>query len=128
MERVEGIGGLFVWARDPAALAQWYETHLGVDGAHGAWAPRGGTTIFAPFAEDDGYFPTANRWMLNFRVRDLDAMTAQLDAAGIAVRTDPIWTSEVGRFARIHDPEGNPIELWEPSAMVRDHEAASTER
>jgi hypothetical protein len=22
-----------------------------------------------------------------------------------------------GRFARIHDPEGNPIELWEPAAQ-----------
>nr|WP_240639560.1 VOC family protein [Pseudofulvimonas gallinarii] len=54
--------------------------------------------------------------MINFRVDDLDAMIAQLQAAGIAVETRPDeWDSEVGRFARIHDPEGNPIELWEPS-------------
>ncbi len=54
--------------------------------------------------------------MINFRVRDLDAMLRQLRAAGIAAETRSEWDSEVGRFARIHDPEGNPIELWEPKA------------
>lgn len=52
--------------------------------------------------------------MINFRVRDLDAMIAQLEAAGIAVRADP-ESYPNGRFARLHDPEGNPIELWEPA-------------
>ena len=55
--------------------------------------------------------------MINFRVNDLDAMKAQLEGAGIEVKTDPSWDAPaVGRFARIHDPEGNPIELWEPAA------------
>jgi predicted enzyme related to lactoylglutathione lyase len=54
--------------------------------------------------------------MLNLRVGNLDAMIAQLQAAGIAVETRPEWDSpEVGRFARIHDPEGNPVELWQPA-------------
>ena len=53
--------------------------------------------------------------MINLRVDDLDAMIAQLEAAGIAVETRDEWDEpDVGRFARIHDPEGNPIELWEP--------------
>jgi predicted enzyme related to lactoylglutathione lyase len=53
--------------------------------------------------------------MLNFRVNDLDAILARLTAAGIEVTTNPDWDMPgVGRFARIHDPEGNPIELWEP--------------
>ncbi|SDZ12042.1 hypothetical protein SAMN05444004_106108 [Jannaschia faecimaris] len=63
--------------------------------------------------------------MINFRVADLDAMTAQLEAAGIVVQTNADWNSDVGRFARIYDPEGTPIELWEPSKLVRDHEASA---
>ena len=51
-----------------------------------------------------------------FRVEDLDAMIAELQRAGIVVETRAEWDSEVGGFCRIHDPEGNPIELWEPSA------------
>ncbi len=62
--------------------------------------------------------------MVNFRVDDLDAMMASLRAAGIAVETRPDWDSEVGRFCRIHDPEGNPIELWEPSQMAGGEPAA----
>ena len=30
MERVTGIGGLFIRANDPGKLAEWYEEHLGV--------------------------------------------------------------------------------------------------
>jgi glyoxylase I family protein len=53
--------------------------------------------------------------MLNFRVRDLAAMAAQLRANGITVTVDTTLYPN-GRFARLHDPEGNPIELWEPKA------------
>ena len=53
--------------------------------------------------------------MINFRVDDLDALVAKLTADGIEVETRAEWDSEVGRFARIHDPEGNPVELWEPA-------------
>lgn len=119
MQGVDGIGGFFFRARDPDGLARWYEEHLGIGAAPGTWSPAGGITVFAPFAESDGYFPPRNRWMINFRVSDLDALAARLEAAGIAVEADPAWQSEVGRFARIHYPEGNPIELWEPSAEVR---------
>jgi glyoxylase I family protein len=52
--------------------------------------------------------------MINFRVRNLDAMVAQLRAENIAVQVDAQHYPN-GRFARLHDPEGNPIELWEPS-------------
>lgn len=55
--------------------------------------------------------------MINFRVADLDVIVAQLQRSGTPVERRPDeWDSEVGRFARIHDPEGNPIELWEPAA------------
>jgi predicted enzyme related to lactoylglutathione lyase len=116
MQKVEGIGGVFFRARDPEALAKWYADHLGVDLSQGAWMASGGPTVLAPFASDTDYFgDRAQAWMLNFRVADLDAMLAQLAAAGIDAITKAEWDSGIGRFARIHDPEGNPIELWQPA-------------
>jgi predicted enzyme related to lactoylglutathione lyase len=52
--------------------------------------------------------------MVNFTVRDLDAMLAQLRAAGIEV-DDEVEDLEFGRFGWAKDPEGNRIELWQPS-------------
>ncbi len=118
MQKVTGIGGLFFRARDPESLSAWYSKHLGIDPTPGAWWQDAGTTVFMPFQQDSDYFPADKQWMINFRVADLDAMIAQLEAAGIEVITKEEWDSEVGRFARIHDPEGNAIELWEPSAMA----------
>jgi predicted enzyme related to lactoylglutathione lyase len=73
-------------------------------------------TVFAPFPADSDYFPADRPFMLNLRVTELDALAAKLEAAGIAVERRPEWETEYGRFARIHDPEGLPIELWEPPA------------
>ena len=118
MERVIGIGGLFFRARDTKALAQWYAQHLGIgDGPYGLWSQEAGQTVFAPFAQDTDYFGRdSQQWMLNLRVSNMDAMLAQLAAAGIVAETRAEWDSpEAGRFARIHDPEGNPVELWEPA-------------
>jgi len=117
MAKVAGIGGFFFRARDPAALAAWYEKHLGVDDiSRTVWSQQAGPTVLAPFAQDTDYFgPAEQQWLINFRVDDLDAAMADLRSAGIAVETRAEWDSEVGRFCRIHDPEGNPIELWEPA-------------
>jgi glyoxylase I family protein len=119
MQRVTGIGGLFFRSNDPAALGQWYKEHLGIDLAPSdygqkPWSQDAGPTVFAPFPHDTEYFGDADRqWMINLRVRDLDSMVAQLRAADIDVSVDPKPYPN-GRFARLHDPEGNPIELWEP--------------
>ncbi|WP_457587816.1 VOC family protein [Ensifer canadensis] len=117
MPKVVGIGGVFFRAADPAGLAEWYERHLGVDDLHkSVWQQEAGTTIFGPFSQNTDYFGRREQqWMINFRVDDLDGLLANLTASGIAVETRAEWDSEVGRFARIHDPEGNPIELWEPT-------------
>jgi predicted enzyme related to lactoylglutathione lyase len=95
------------------ALSAWYEEHLGVAGF---WRQEDGTTLFHPFRQDSDYFPTDKQFMINFRVDELDDLIAQLMASGIHVETRPEeWdTPETGRFARIHDPEGNVIELWQP--------------
>ena len=74
--------------------------------------------MFQPFKADSDYFPADKGYMLNLRVDDLDGLMASLQAAGIEVITKPEWDAspEIGRFARIHDPEGNAIELWQPPA------------
>ena len=117
---VTGIGGLFFRSKDPKALADWYVKHLGVGPSEDhpwIWPQQAGPTVFAPFKADSDYFPADRQWMINFRVDDLDGLIASLKAAGIEVLTKAEWDApEVGRFARIHDPEGNPIELWEPAA------------
>jgi len=119
-ERVEGIGGLFFRSHDPKALAEWYQRHLGIDPTptdydQPVWRQTAGPTVFAPFPRDTKYFGSPQQaWMVNFRVGNLDAMVAQLRATGIAVDIDSkVYPN--GRFARLHDPDGNPIELWEPA-------------
>jgi glyoxylase I family protein len=111
-----GIGGVFFRANNPAVLQDWYRKHLGVFADDGsAWVQQAGPTVFMPFPQDTDYFPTGKQWMINFRVTQLDRLLSALREAGIAITTDPEWdTPETGRFARIHDPEGNAVELWEP--------------
>ncbi|MGO4691698.1 VOC family protein [Glaciibacter sp. 2TAF33] len=115
---VTGIGGLFFRSGDPAARAAWYREHLGIDAGHDAiWQQQAGMTVFTPFPADSDYFAADQSFMLNLRVTELDALAEQLEAAGIAVERRPEWdTTDYGRFVRIHDPEGLPIELWEPPA------------
>ena len=119
MESVTGIGGVFFRARDPASLSLWYQRHLGItltpsNYDEPSWWQDAGPTVFGPFPETTTYFGEAKQvWMINFRVRNLDLMVAQLRAAEIAVKVDPELYPN-GRFARLHDPGGNPIELWEP--------------
>lgn len=118
MEKVTGIGGVFYRAQTPRMLSAWYEKHLGVTDVPDSyekspWQQQAGPTVIAPFPKDSKYFGRASQqWMLNFRVKNLDAMVAQLKAAGISVEVDP-EVHPNGRFARLSDPEGNPVELWE---------------
>lgn len=125
MEKVTGIGGLFFRAHDPKALGLWYQQHLGISltpssEGDSVWEQEAGPTVFAPFPETTKYFGDAQKaWMVNFRVRDLGKMAAQLEAAGIEVKIAA--DDSIGRFARLHDPEGNPIELWQPAKPDAPH-------
>ena len=124
---VLGMGGYFFRSADPAGLKQWYREHLGVGGGCGTdengqsnewvWFTRGGPMVFEPFKQDSDYFAAEKQAMINLRVSDLDGLMESLRSAGIEVITKEEWDSmpEIGRFARIHDPEGNAIELWEPA-------------
>jgi predicted enzyme related to lactoylglutathione lyase len=117
MERVLGIGGYFLRAKDPAALADWYRDALGLDlDANGSWNQEGGPTVFAPFPADTDYFGSpSQQTMLNFRVRDVDAMLAQLRAGGADVSGEVQEFPGIGRFGWVTDPEGNRVELWQPA-------------
>ena len=120
METVEGIGGFFFISPDPGQLADWYAQNLGITlppDAYDApvWAQIGGPTVFSPMprAAKDAPIIGSAGWGLNFRVRDLDAIVAQLTSNGIKVDLD----SEIypnGRFGHLADPDGNAVQLWEP--------------
>lgn len=120
MEKVLGIGGVFFKARDPKALAAWYREHLGVPVEPGQTYTSfnssgvGEQTVWSTFPADTKYFgPGSAGFMVNYRVRDLNAMLAQLRAAGAQVE-DRVEDYDYGRFGWATDPEGNRFELWEP--------------
>ncbi|WP_310474855.1 VOC family protein [Sandarakinorhabdus sp.] len=126
---VQGIGGIFFRARDPDSLSAWYKQHLNIGAGcnadamgpvdEWAWLSKGGPVVFAPFKADTDYFAADKAFMINLRVTEIDAMIASLRAAGVAIETRAEWDApEVGRFARLHDPEGNAVELWEVPAAA----------
>ena len=119
MERVLGIGGFFFKSGQPDVLARWYAEHLGVIGPGESyddpvWCQEEGETVFAPFGAEHWASPHLgpSGWGINFRVADLDAMVAQLRSAGLVVDVDGDRYPN-GRFAQLHDPDGNPVQLWQ---------------
>jgi predicted enzyme related to lactoylglutathione lyase len=117
MERVLGIGGYFLRAADPVALGAWYRDCLGLDTDENVlWRQDSGITVSATFESGTDYFgPRAQQTMLNFRVRDLDAMLSQLRANRADVARETQDMEGVGRFGWFTDPEGNRVELWQPA-------------
>lgn len=124
MEQVSGIGGVFFKSKDPEALAQWYEDMLGVKRAPASydespWWQEAGSTVWAPMTADSDHFGSNGAtWTVTFRVNNLAAMVDQLREAGLDVSVDPDLYPN-GQFAETVDPEGNPVQLWEP----KGHEA-----
>jgi predicted enzyme related to lactoylglutathione lyase len=121
--KVLGVGGLFIRSPDADSLTQWYKEVLGVgagcaaegEAPEWAWRTSGGDVVFQPFTQESDYFAADKAFMLNLRVAGLDALLELLRKRGIEVEQRAEWDHpDTGRFARIHDPDGNPIELWEP--------------
>ena len=133
MERIVGIGGVFFKARDPKALAAWYETHLGMrleswGGAILRWpddtAEDKGLTVWTVAGKESKWFsPSDSSFMINYRVDDLGALIAQLRASGIQIIQGP-ESHENGKFAWIMDPDGNKVELWEPKIWDEKNKAS----
>ena len=124
MKKVTGIGGIFFKCKNPKAVREWYQTHLGLntnpygtvfEWRQGADTSKKGFTQWSPFSETTKYFaPSTKDFMINYRVENLDALVAQLKTEGVAV-TDSVQTVEYGKFVHILDGEGNKVELWEPN-------------
>jgi predicted enzyme related to lactoylglutathione lyase len=121
MERVVGVGGIFFKAKDPERLKDWYREYLGLPiDEHGqttftAQGDPDPCLVWSAFPAATTYFePSQAPFMISFRVRDLNAMLAQLRAAG-AVVDEKVQEESYGKFGWVMDPEGNRIELWEPA-------------
>jgi len=117
--RINGIGGFFFRSQDREALVEWYFENLGVAKPPSSyddtpWTQEAGITIFHPFPEDTAMFAADKAFMLNFRTSDLDALVAHIRSNGVDVEVDETVYPN-GRFAHLVDPEGNPIQLWEPA-------------
>ncbi|MEM6651443.1 MAG: VOC family protein [Pseudomonadota bacterium] len=124
-QSITGFGGFFFRAKDPQALATWYFENFGIDLTPTSydtppWHQNEGPTVFAPFSADTEYFgpDMSKTFMLNFRVDDLKKMVAQLRDNGNEVTLDPGNPFPNGVFANVFDPEGNPIQLWEPQHNI----------
>jgi catechol 2,3-dioxygenase-like lactoylglutathione lyase family enzyme len=123
MERVLGFGGMFIRANDEESLAKWYRDNLGIELNEEWWGclfplnhpddPDGAHNVWSVYPDEpDKSGRSAPPFKLNFRVRDLDAMLAQLKANGN--EADDGEHSAYGDFGYVIDPEGNRIELWQP--------------
>ncbi len=134
MAKVTGIGGVFFKSRnDNAALAAWYQKHLGMTleswgGAILRWpddkADDKGLTVWHVAGKDSKWFsPSDSVFMINYRVDNLDELLAQLRADGVQIVGDP-QSEENGKFAWIMDPDGNKVELWEPMAVDEKNQSA----
>lgn len=119
MKYITGIGGFFFRSENPEALKAWYIDVLGIDIKEFVLQQAAGPTVFEPFKKDTDYFKSDKQWMINFRVTDLEAFMAELRSKGIEVEEREEWNAmpEIGTFARVYDPEGNAIELWQPAAQ-----------
>ena len=123
MKRVTSIGGIFFKCKNPVAIREWYEKHLGLNtdqyGTSFEWRhaddnARVGFTQWSPFIESTKYFePSEKEFMMNYRVENLQLLVGELRKEGVTV-VDEIETFEYGSFVHILDMEGNKIELWEP--------------
>ena len=126
--RVLGIGGVFLRSADPARLARWYRDHLGFTATaagepepqgNWSWQAEGGDVVFSVFHADTTYWPETRQVMINFRVAGLDDLVAGLMEQGVGVERREEWDHpDIGHFARIHDIDGNPIELWESPSQT----------
>ena len=123
--RVIGIGGVFIKSPNHESLRSWYQDNLGLRNVPGQgvtlrWRSHENPdeehfTVWSAFASASKYFdPSTSSFMINYVVDDLEALLGKLQKQGVKI--DPKREEyDYGRFAWVYDPDGNKIELWEPT-------------
>jgi len=124
MKKVTGLGGVFFKCNDPKSMTDWYAQKLGLPtseyGIAFDWLQaddpsKKGTTAWCAFPDTTKYFdPSTKPFMINYRVEDLVALVDELKKDNVTI-VDEIAEYDYGKFVHILDPEGNIIELWEPT-------------
>src|SRR3954464_13632705 len=108
MRRVTGIGGIFISARDPKALGEWYRKHLGIDvqdwgGTAFTWTDsagnptKGSSLLSMGSAEGNHFAPSKSTFMYNPRVEDLTTLLKAMREEGCDV-LDKTDESDYGKF------------------------------
>ena len=126
--KVVGVGGVFFKSENPEKIKKWYEENLSLP------TDQYGTMFksrdidnpdeinylqWSPFDKDTDYFdPSKKEFMINYRVQNIEDFVKVLKEKGITVLDEITEYGEIGKFVHIIDPEGNKIELWEPSKLT----------
>ena len=133
MPAVNGIGAVMIYAADPAALSRWYAEHLGLETS--IWEEDGNyygdledaevkKTVHIGIYSTDRPRPSGRgSVMINYRVPDFEAFLEHLQAKNVEI--EKIERQDIGHFAYIQDPEGNPIEIWYDVCAEQEKKEAS---
>jgi predicted enzyme related to lactoylglutathione lyase len=129
MKKVTGLGGVFFKCDNPKAMNDWYAKNLGLTtseyGTTFDWRQtddpsKTGSTSWCTFPQDTGYFkPSLKPFMINYRVENLALLLEDLKKENVTV-VDEIAEYDYGKFVHVLDPEGNIIELWEPTENLTE--------
>ena len=130
-EFIQGLHGIRYQVRDVARSIEFYTTHLGFTLKHKhlpefANVALGEVQILlsGPGASgsrpmSDGRAQEPGGWnRIVLRVKDLPALIVALKSDGLRFRNE-METGPGGSQIQIEDPDGNPIELFEPAQRNR---------
>ena len=132
-EKVTGIGGIFFKSKNQKETMKWYYENLGLapneygslfEFREGADPDQKDYLQWSPFEAETKYFEPSNaEFMINYRVKNIEALVNQMKEAGVKIEA-----YEYGKFVHVLDPENNKIELWEPidDVFTKDNEGKTT--
>lgn len=133
MTKIIGIGGVFLFSRDPDSLADWYQRHLGFALRRLVEDDQAVTyyqelyyrdldtpekklhTVFAIMQAKSEISKQRNQAMVNYRVDNLDAFVKKLESEGVSTEAVQVLEDAEGKgkFTHLLDLDGNRIELWQ---------------
>ncbi|HXW89565.1 MAG TPA: VOC family protein [Terriglobales bacterium] len=126
---IEGIGGVFLFSNDTKRLVTWYRDCLGIlpegqdsecDSIYKSFEYRDienpeikRTIVWAIIPTKQDIKDTPRTGRINYLVKNLGEVLSHLKSKGVAI--EKTAEDPYGNFAWVRDPDGNQIELWEPS-------------